>query len=663
MIFSWGSANCTLIEDTKINLNSREDQKDQVYYLDSLIKKSPKNSEEYFVGHLLKSELLRKKKQNVDALNSLKNIAENPSSAPYANTLGTAYISMSDIYLDEKSYELAQKYITEAFIIFDALEDQDSKALTLIKSAKISKNQKKYSSATKSLLQALEIYEEQDRFYESIALSNEIGSVTYESGELGLAEQYLLKAAKGYESLNEEEELVQVHELLSSICQKRERYEDQAFYLKKIIELSFLNHKPSKTAGYVQELSLAYSKLDLKRKALEAQKQAVQLLKEDVSRAHYYALIRLSELYRISGIETDAMLKLHEANSLAMQLNNDEILLESTKIIADFYTEIKDWEKSSYYLQISDSLTRQIYETKLNKVLTAANLSNEETKAVSQLSVNSESGSFLTNWKFYLIAFCLVFLALIILVVSNIIKSKKLTRTLEWKVYKRTKKLRELNSELNTYIYKSSHDLRNPLTSIKSLITLLKGENINENGDKYLALIEDCVNQIDEILLNLSRAVDYKKFKVSPQQIDFNTLIDEINTSELGIESGLDLSWNIREKAPFFSDPNLIKVILKKTILNSNQYRLGSSSDYCKVSITTDSSGAFLTVEDNGQGISDKVKDSVFDMFVKGTHKSKGAGLGLYLVKIASDKLKGNITLESKENVGSKLVFKLPNLS
>ena len=47
-------------------------------------------------------------------------------------------------------------------------------------------------------------------------------------------------------------------------------------------------------------------------------------------------------------------------------------------------------------------------------------------------------------------------------------------------------------------------------------------------------------------------------------------------------------------------------------------------------------------------------------MFVKVTHKSKGAGLGLYLVKIASDKLRGKISLESK---GAKLVFNLPNLA
>ncbi|MEZ7966288.1 MAG: HAMP domain-containing sensor histidine kinase, partial [Flavobacteriales bacterium] len=267
-------------------------------------------------------------------------------------------------------------------------------------------------------------------------------------------------------------------------------------------------------------------------------------------------------------------------------------------------------------------------------------------------------------WKTTLFTLSISLSIILVFVIYYIRKRKKIRQILEWKVYKRTNELRDLNSELNTYIYKSSHDLRNPLTSIKSLITLLKTETNPTQLLKYTTLIESCANQMDEILLNLSRAVDYKKIEPKIEQINFSDIKNNLDfTSNSDKTKGLDISWHIREKAPFFSDPSLIGVILKKTILNSMQYRLGSSSDYCKISITTDSSGASVCIEDNGQGIATKVKDSVFDMFVKGTHKSKGAGLGLYLVKIASDKLRGKISLESEESKGAKLVFNLPNLT
>ncbi|NQX92999.1 MAG: ATP-binding protein, partial [Flavobacteriales bacterium] len=82
-----------------------------------------------------------------------------------------------------------------------------------------------------------------------------------------------------------------------------------------------------------------------------------------------------------------------------------------------------------------------------------------------------------------------------------------------------------------------------------------------------------------------------------------------------------------------------------------------------KVNIHTDATGATVEIEDNGQGISEKVKDNIFDMFVKGTNKSTGAGLGLYLVKIAVDKIRGKVQLQNNEFSGATISFELPNLA
>jgi len=105
-----------------------------------------------------------------------------------------------------------------------------------------------------------------------------------------------------------------------------------------------------------------------------------------------------------------------------------------------------------------------------------------------------------------------------------------------------------------------------------------------------------------------------------------------------------------------------LKVILNRTIKNAIDYRKGSYLDIWKILSTTDSEGTQLSIEDNGQGVSVKVKENIFDMFVKGTNKSKGAGLGLYLVKIACDKIKGKVRLESNQHSGATLIFRLPNL-
>lgn len=652
-------------DELREQLAHRDHLQDRHYFLDSLMRNTPEETELFLEAVLLKSELLRKENKDVEALLELKKISKNEYSSQFPEILGEAYLSTSEIYSKEKSFDLARNYLTEAYILFDGLNNLDLKAITLIKSADVEKREKNHTGAIRHLKQAHDIYLEQGKIYESIELAEKIGSIAYEGGEFLEAEKYLELALDGFDQTGNLNEQIKVLETLSGIYSFENRYDEKIFLQEKLILLSSAGGSKEKTTQYLEQLSITYSLLDRTRDALLVQEKAVNNLSEVNNVSKYHALIRLSELYKISNRQTDAILTLHEANQLARSLDEDEILLSCSKIISNFYKDQENWEKAHYYLAISDSISESLLRTKIRKLEHKTDLSNVLTPVVASNDHTDTAGTVLsTEWKYYFIGLCslVVFLIGLLLFIQK--KRKKIRQILEWRVYKRTKELSLLNSELNTYIYKSSHDLRNPLTSIKSLITLLKSEENFDQSVKYIGLIENCANQMDEILLNLSRAVDYKKVEVKIEQINFDNLKLELNQQDHSAAmDGFDISWNIREKAPFFSDPNLIKVILNKTILNSSQYRLGSSSDFCKVSITTDSSGACVCIEDNGQGIAEKVKGSVFDMFVKGTHKSKGAGLGLYLVKIASDKIRGKITLESEENKGSKLVFKLPNLA
>ena len=67
-----------------------------------------------------------------------------------------------------------------------------------------------------------------------------------------------------------------------------------------------------------------------------------------------------------------------------------------------------------------------------------------------------------------------------------------------------------------------------------------------------------------------------------------------------------------------------------------------------------------FSVKDNGLGISDRMKKKVFEMFYRGNTKSKGSGLGLYIVKSAVDKLGGTLELESEEGKGTCFSVALP---
>jgi len=67
-----------------------------------------------------------------------------------------------------------------------------------------------------------------------------------------------------------------------------------------------------------------------------------------------------------------------------------------------------------------------------------------------------------------------------------------------------------------------------------------------------------------------------------------------------------------------------------------------------------------MELEDNGQGIPAAYTEKVFDMYFRANERSKGNGLGLYIVKKAVGKLNGHLELTTQVGKGSRFVITLP---
>jgi signal transduction histidine kinase len=86
------------------------------------------------------------------------------------------------------------------------------------------------------------------------------------------------------------------------------------------------------------------------------------------------------------------------------------------------------------------------------------------------------------------------------------------------------------------------------------------------------------------------------------------------------------------------------------------------SADHARVEVTArrDNGSLNLTIYDNGVGIDESIRPHLFNMFFTGHEKSKGNGLGLYMVSKCVSVLFGTITLESEPNRYTKFSISLP---
>ncbi|MBA4146281.1 MAG: hypothetical protein C0523_10985, partial [Cytophaga sp.] len=98
-----------------------------------------------------------------------------------------------------------------------------------------------------------------------------------------------------------------------------------------------------------------------------------------------------------------------------------------------------------------------------------------------------------------------------------------------------------------------------------------------------------------------------------------------------------------------YSYPNLVETIISNITENALYYSSLHGNQKAIVEIKAERTDDMISVQiqDNGVGISDEIKEKVFDMFFKGTEFSKGNGLGLYIVQKALDALEGKARVES----------------
>lgn len=225
------------------------------------------------------------------------------------------------------------------------------------------------------------------------------------------------------------------------------------------------------------------------------------------------------------------------------------------------------------------------------------------------------------------------------------------------------KDLHEKNKELSTFIYRTSHSLRSPLTSALGLISLIRMEK--QNSDiPYLDMIDNLIKKLDNILLELINVVLIKGGEVNSEEGNLFEFIQQLSNDYKYNEmfDNVTLEVNVDKKLTVKTDWVLLRAILSNLIENSIKYRKLKSGAIIKIKGCEDNKGeAFnIEIEDNGTGISEEDQERVFEMFFRAHQEVQGTGMGLYIVKNAVDKLNGNIYLSSTPKVGTKVSIRLP---
>jgi PAS domain S-box-containing protein len=225
--------------------------------------------------------------------------------------------------------------------------------------------------------------------------------------------------------------------------------------------------------------------------------------------------------------------------------------------------------------------------------------------------------------------------------------------------------LRRANQDLEQFAFSASHDLQEPLRSVKIYSELLAkdyGDAIQSEGQEYLMHLRSGATRMETLVRDLLSYTRVSKFE---KPVESANASDELS-STIGGMAGLIADAGARITADPLPSVRVHAVHLQQLFQNliSNAVKYRSPDQPAAVHVTAESENGnwVFAVIDNGIGIDPEYKETIFGLF-KRLHTSdeySGTGIGLAICRRIVDRYGGRIWVESELGKGSTFRFTLP---
>lgn len=229
---------------------------------------------------------------------------------------------------------------------------------------------------------------------------------------------------------------------------------------------------------------------------------------------------------------------------------------------------------------------------------------------------------------------------------------------------------RALDRAKDDFVALASHQLRTPATGVKSILSVLRANDVGVLNDRQRHLVDRAIESTDreirivEELLNVARA-DAGRLVLKPIELDLRKLVEAAATAQRDTieHKHQHLTLQLPDRPiHLVADPEKLHMAVSNLIDNASKYT--SQNGGVTVSVHQQRNTAKIDVSDTGIGIDKAELAIIFDRFQRAhgviTGGTEGTGLGLYLARHIAELHNGVIEVKSKKGRGSTFTLKLP---
>ncbi|WP_161622652.1 ATP-binding protein [Cesiribacter andamanensis] len=583
----------------------------------------------------------------------------------YKPGMAEAMRSLGVYYQDQAKYATALQYITDARKLYGELQDTLMMARTIRQLG--------------GLYQQRALYAEAEHYYQE-ALS------------IALRKNYRLVIGRSLKDLGGLSYFLREYPAAIVYFERSLHYinkeEDPASYAAVLNNLGVVNKAQKKYPAALAYLKQAYTLLE--------QQQSVR----DLS----VVLMNIGEAQQKMGLVDEAEQNFLKALKAAQRVQNVQRQVEAYQYLADFYAEGEDFAKAyrykKEYAAYKDTLYRQEAQAQMAEMAKKLELERKE-RAFSELIQGKEMELLSKEFEISQLELyrknnlVIVFVLLVstamgisfILYKSyqtkrrqnrqladqnqEIIQKNLLLEEMNQKLLASQRELKELNETKDKFFSILAHDLRSPLVTLKSFVSLLHSGHSKFSEAEMHRLtgrIERSLQGLTSLLDNLLQwsSAQSGLITFAPRTLDLQKVVDEnlllLESTALAKEIRLQTDCQAQQVT---ADRHMLNLVLRNLLGNALKFTRRGGNVYLRTRETE--THTLIQVEDTGIGIRPELLGRLLeDKSLRsswGTENEKGSGLGLMLCKEFIERHQGSLEISSEEEKGTCFTVRLPKAS
>jgi len=475
-----------------------------------------------------------------------------------------------------------------------------------------------------------------------------------------------------------------------------------ACYKRALAIYEKLNDKKGIANMFCNMANIYLNKGDISR-ALIYQRKSLKLEEElNNHEGIAYSYANIAEIYRRSGDFPKAIQYKEKAMGISIDVELKKALCDSLRMI---YTEQKDFRMALYYSLQAGRFKDSLLNSESQRQMIDLQAKYETEKKENQIEILKKEnvieslkvGKQRTYINYFILIVIILILAVLVFMFKYRIRQirekelevlvsertkelleevqirkkaqqevKEFADELEQKVISRTAQLEAAYSELESFSYSVSHDLRAPARRIKGMSQALLEDYsslLDETGKDFITRIENSsqeMNQLIEDILNLSRITRKELMK---EEFNLSELVRDVFKTIRETDPQREVEIMIQPQVIVSGDIHLLRIVVQNLLDNAWKYTGKTTNPSIQFGCLDQDGKAVIFLRDNGIGFNMNLYEKLFRPFQRlhTAEQFSGTGVGLATVMRIIHKHDGKIWAQSEPGKGATFFFTLIN--